>query len=143
MAHRDKVKCDNVDAARIDRREKIGNTQVPVIALTRKGKPEAFFQVQSTKWKVRSTVFRMLIDDEIVSVRLAGEIAVHDFRREQSLFFCLFLQSLKVRIDLILQDFLIIRLVHFPAYHSPLAPNETDYEKILQDFIQRNILNDL
>src|ERR1043165_558778 len=99
------MKSDDVHPARVFCSEVVGETQVLSSRLARKSKPH---------------LLALIVNDQVISFRLALEVTVDHFRIEQFLLYRTFLQLLVNRAHLLAHD----RLVFFER-HAALDRKST------------------
>src|ERR1044072_7590379 len=100
------MKCDDVLLARVSRSEEIGEAEMFSGGLSREREP--YFPV-------------LIVDDQIVSLRLALEITINDFRHKQLFALRPFLNLLVNRPHFLAHQRLIVFNRHSPLLELPLT----------------------
>ena len=81
------------------------------------------------------------VDDQIIALRTAREIAVNCFWHQQFFFQTLFLQGLQGRPDLLVEQLFILAGGQISLAHLPLPAKEYSLVEMLEDFRKRDVID--
>ena len=130
-AHRDQVERDDIHLAGVDAAEEVGDVQAPVALLTREREPDPF--------RLRVLV----VDDQIVALRLSVEVAIDDRRLQDLLGDRRRKQLTEDRLGVLVQPRFVLFLgLLLLALELPLATVERDLVEVLRDLRDLDRLHD-
>ena len=127
-AHRHHGHRDHVALLRLDRAEEVGDAQRLLVELPREGDPQRLALVVG------------VVDDQVVVVGLAGEVAVDDLRREELVARRPLAPDPELGLGLTLDEGVVLGLAQRAAAVLPLADEERLLVDVAEDLAEIELL---